>query len=65
VLFRSVNMYGDRLHIALEKKEFTAGIADQLRAKGFPVEGESEIIPSLEDVFISTVRKSEAGRQTG
>jgi ABC-2 type transport system ATP-binding protein len=60
-----VNMYGDRLHIALEKRERASDIADQLRAKGFPVEGEREIIPSLEDVFISTVRKSEAGRQTG
>jgi ABC-2 type transport system ATP-binding protein len=60
-----VNMYGDRLHIALEKRELALDITDQLRAKGFPVEGEREIIPSLEDVFISTVRKSEAGRQTG
>ena len=59
----SVNMYGDRLHIALERREFIAEIVDRLRAGGFPVEGEREILPSLEDVFINTVRKSEQERQ--
>lgn len=62
---RSVNMYGDRLHIAIEGSGLAGKISDQLRAKGFPVEGEREIVPSLEDVFIATVREREAGRMTG
>jgi ABC-2 type transport system ATP-binding protein len=60
----SVNMYGDRLHVALERKDLAGEIMEQLRRKGFPVEGEREIIPSLEDVFINTVREREAGRRT-
>ncbi len=59
----SVNMYGDRLHVALEKKELAERITEQLRVKGFAIEGEREIVPSLEDVFISTVRETETGRQ--
>ena len=54
---RSVNMYGDRLHIAMENTELAGKILDQLRAKGFPVEGEREIIPSLEDIFIAMVKR--------
>jgi ABC-2 type transport system ATP-binding protein len=61
----SVNMYGDRLHVALEKQELAEGITAQLRGKGFPVEGVREIVPSLEDVFINTVREREAERQAG
>ncbi len=58
----SISAYGDRLHIAIKEKEVTTTILDQLRAKGFPIEGEREILPSLEDVFISTVQKQEAQR---
>ena len=59
----SVNMYGERIHVALEKREVAEKILNQLNAEGFAVVSEREIVPSLEDVFISTVRESEAGRR--
>jgi len=52
----SVSIYGDKLHVAIESKEIAAKIMDQLKTKGFSIEGEREIIPSLEDVFISMVK---------
>lgn len=54
----SVNTHGDRLHVAIQSKELVMKIMDQLKTKGFSIEGEREIIPSLEDVFISMVSKS-------
>jgi ABC-2 type transport system ATP-binding protein len=59
---RSVNMYGDRLHIAIEDREFAGKISDWLKVKGFLIEGQREIVPSLEDVFIATVRDREDQR---
>ena len=53
----SVNTYGDRLHVAIQSKEIAVKIMDQLKAKGFSIKGEREIVPSLEDVFISMVKK--------
>jgi ABC-2 type transport system ATP-binding protein len=55
----SVGIYGDKLHVAIQNKEIAAKIMDQLKAKNIPVEGEREIAPSLEDVFISMVKNSE------
>jgi ABC-2 type transport system ATP-binding protein len=55
----SVNIYGERLHVAIQSKEIVAKIMDQLKTKGFSIEGEREIIPSLEDVFISMVKDKE------
>ena len=52
----SVSIYGDKLHVAIQSKEIAAKIMDQLKAKGFSIEGEREIVPSLEDVFISMVK---------
>ena len=53
----SVSLYGDRLHIAL--KEETAGAVHiaRLTQKGIEVKDYREILPSLEDVFISMVEK--------
>jgi ABC-2 type transport system ATP-binding protein len=56
----SVNTYGDRLHVAIQNKEIAVKIMDQLKAKGFSIEGEREIVPSLEDVFISMVKDRES-----
>jgi ABC-2 type transport system ATP-binding protein len=53
----SVSIYGDKLHVAIQSKEIAAKIMDQLKAKGFSAKGERQIIPSLEDVFISMVSK--------
>jgi ABC-2 type transport system ATP-binding protein len=52
----SVSIYGDRLHVAIQNKEIAVKIMDQLKTKGFSIEGEREIVPSLEDVFISMVK---------
>ncbi len=54
----SINTYGDRLHVAIQNREVAAAIMEQLKSKGFSVAGKREIIPSLEDVFISMVNKS-------
>jgi ABC-2 type transport system ATP-binding protein len=53
----SVSLYGDRLHIALEKKTDGAGIIARLRREGIDVKDFRDILPSLEDVFISMVEK--------
>jgi ABC-2 type transport system ATP-binding protein len=52
----SVSIYGDKLHVAIQSKEIAERIIEQLKEKKFPVEGEREIMPSLEDVFISMVK---------
>ncbi len=54
---RSVSLYGDRLHITLEKKRTAPEIIDRLKQKGVGVKDSREILPSLEDVFISMVEK--------
>lgn len=54
---RSVSLYGDRLHIALEKKERTAEIIAELQQSGIAIKDFREILPSLEDVFIAMVEK--------
>lgn len=52
----SVNTYGDRIHVAMRRKESGKEIVDHLRAHGFSVEGERWIEASLEDVFISMTK---------
>ncbi len=54
---RSVSMYGDRLHIALKPRDAAREIVEELMKKGFEVKGRRDILPSLEDVFISMVEK--------
>lgn len=54
---RSVSLYGDRLHIALEKKERTADVVAELQHSGIGIKDFREILPSLEDVFIAMVEK--------
>jgi ABC-2 type transport system ATP-binding protein len=53
----SVSLYGDRLHITLEKKMNAAEVVVQLRHAGIDVKDFRDILPSLEDVFISMVEK--------
>jgi ABC-type uncharacterized transport system ATPase subunit len=52
----SVNAYGDRLHVAIRREENGKEIVNQLKARGFSVEGERWIDPSLEDVFIAMTK---------
>jgi len=53
----SVRLYGDRLHIALEKTTVPAELVARLKREGVDVRDYREILPSLEDVFISMVEK--------
>jgi len=55
----SVNAYGDRLHVAIRREENGKEIIDQLKVRGFSVEGERWIDPSLEDVFIAMTKDKE------
>jgi ABC-2 type transport system ATP-binding protein len=52
-----VSVYGDRLHIALENKELLDSIFQSLRKEGIMVKDHREILPSIEDVFISMVQR--------
>jgi ABC-2 type transport system ATP-binding protein len=52
---RGVSLYGDRLHITIEKKETVDIINERLRSNGITVKDLREILPSIEDVFISKV----------
>jgi ABC-2 type transport system ATP-binding protein len=54
---RGVSLYGDRLHITLEKKEMIPEIISELEQSGIAIKDFREIIPSLEDVFIAMVEK--------
>jgi drug efflux transport system ATP-binding protein len=54
---RKVSLYGDRLHITIEKNITAAEIVDKLKRTGVQVKDFREIVPSLEDVFISMVEK--------
>jgi drug efflux transport system ATP-binding protein len=54
---RHVSLYGDRLHIALEKNTAGAEVIDRLRHAGVEVKDFREILPSLEDVFIAMVER--------
>ena len=53
----SVSVYGDRLHIGLERKEDAAAVLDLLAREGISIQDHREILPSLEDVFIAMVEK--------
>lgn len=55
----SVNMYGDRLHVALKAWEVGLRVLETLKARGIKVDGEREVTPSLEDVFIAKLKKNE------
>jgi len=57
----SINLYGDRLHIALRERGVASGILDQVKTRGFLVDAQREILPSLEDAFIAMVQGQEGG----
>lgn len=50
-----ISAYGDRFHVIAERREVFERIISDLKSKNINVEGQREIIPSLEDVFISMV----------
>ena len=52
----SVNIYGDRLHIGMSGREVGAKILEILQAHNVEIQGDREIVPSLEDVFIAKLK---------
>jgi len=54
---RGVSVYGDRLHIAFVNKDLLDSIFQTLQKEGIMVRDHREILPSIEDVFISMVEK--------
>ncbi|MGE5173098.1 MAG: ATP-binding cassette domain-containing protein, partial [Betaproteobacteria bacterium] len=53
----SVSLYGDRLHITIEEKVSAAEIIADLKSLGIEIKDYRDILPSLEDVFISMVKE--------
>jgi ABC-2 type transport system ATP-binding protein len=52
---KSVSMYGNKLHVAVAKRELADTIIAELRGAGMEIRGQREILPSIEDIFISQV----------
>ena len=48
-------MYGNKLHVAVARKELVETIIAELRQSGIEIKGQREILPSIEDIFISKV----------
>jgi len=53
----NVSVYGDRLHIGLEHKGVASAVLGMLEREGIAIQDHREILPSLEDVFITMVEK--------
>jgi ABC-2 type transport system ATP-binding protein len=54
---RGVSIYGDRLHITLVRKEAVNAIVERLNMVRAEIKSYREILPSLEDIFISLVEE--------
>lgn len=54
---RTVSIYGDRLHVALERNEALDDVIGRLQKEGIMVRDHRSILPSLEDVFIAMVEE--------
>jgi ABC-2 type transport system ATP-binding protein len=52
---RNVSLYGNRLHVALVDTRLIDDIIIKLRHAGIEIKGHREILPSIEDIFISKV----------
>lgn len=61
---RSVSVYGDRLHVALEEGASIDSMVSGLEEGGIIVDGFRQITPSLEDVFIWMVTERESGQKS-
>ena len=53
---QEVTVYGDRLHITLERETPQAAVVEGMKRAGIEVLEHRDILPSLEDVFIASVR---------
>ncbi|GBD96326.1 MAG TPA: ABC transporter ATP-binding protein [Nitrospirae bacterium] len=56
---KNISIYGDRLHIALESPELMETIVFELQAAGIVMKSYRNIIPTLEDIFITKVAGDE------
>jgi ABC-2 type transport system ATP-binding protein len=54
---KGVSIYGDRLHITLMEKDMINEIIEKLKTGGMEIKDYREILPSIEDVFISMVER--------
>jgi len=55
---RSSGVFGDKIHVILDREEVQVQLIDLLREKGIEVFSTRRIPPSLEDIFISTLKMS-------
>ncbi|VAX30599.1 Efflux ABC transporter, ATP-binding protein [hydrothermal vent metagenome] len=56
---KNINIYGDRLHIALEGPDLMETIVCELQAAGIVMKSYKNIVPTLEDIFITMVAGNE------
>lgn len=54
---KRASIYGDSLHVTIEQREIFDQLVETLRSKDIKIQGQREIVPSLEDIFISMVEK--------
>ena len=52
---QGVSIYGDRLHISLTEQGMIDKIIEKLKAEGMEIKDYRQILPSIEDIFISMV----------
>ncbi len=61
----AVQLFGDRLHVRLDRAGRQDELAGDLRGAGLTVESVRPIVPTLEDVFIELLSKAPAGETVG
>lgn len=54
---KRASIYGDSLHVTIEQREIFDQLVETLRSKDIKIQAQREIVPSLEDIFISMVEK--------
>jgi len=52
---QSVSLYGNKLHVAVSRNELVDEIIMKVGRSGMVIRGHREILPSIEDIFISLV----------
>ncbi|RPI36615.1 MAG: ABC transporter ATP-binding protein [Nitrospiraceae bacterium] len=52
---RSVSLYGNKLHVAVSGSELVDKIISEAGRSGIVIRGHREVLPSIEDIFISRV----------
>lgn len=54
---KGVSVYGDRIHVSLDRMESADDVVFGLRDKGIIVFDQRQALPSIEDIFISMVKQ--------